>query len=778
MKDTNFPKNLIYILNSPSQPNELRCLAGTTLKGQMEVNIQSFTNETIEYFKTSMLSCYFDRDVSIRKNITNLINTFIRHCGIDIWPELLELLEENINKKEGNEMSLETLNIILEDSPNIVEEKFSKTLKKIIEKVIFVLQNSNTEQIYHMYFQILNMFLENCQDIVLDKMREIVAILKQFSNSSDRKIRNYVGKCWYTVVHLDKVYMTEYYEDLISFFLGNFNDKNYEQSFVSAEFFQFLISPQEAFLKKDMIKNALKGKLNILIPTLLKNMKLSTNDINYLDNKFKNETVNAGSNSNSSSGGDSSDSGSNNSNSQSNSNSNSNNNDSTLSSDESANEEDDNGNNTTDLGSESGSNGSNNSNCDNNNYNPDCTLRKCCSRMLDNLSFFFPQETFAIIRLILENDIQSTDDLIKERSILAFGAIGRGCYQQVINHLRTLIPFLIRELRHQNKFVRAITCWTLSRYTKYILVDNCLENKNELFKEYLTEILIKFLDKDNMVRVSSRSAFQEMILVNKSLVEPYLFDVFKIIANVFDNYTGLNLLSVYNTLILLMDTYPNVFQNQNFVEDIVKCIVQKWYELVKVNDLLTLPVFFDVISCLIRVSGEFLVNYCDYFLIGCLKIIEQNLNELSNNNFIINGVDKDLLTKSIDIISNLSLYYSDYIKKSAVKVNIVEFLFEIMKSKDLYILHYAIALFGDLIKVDPKLFSNKCEQLFEILLPLIDLKVEKNETPSEKLSVCNNSIWTIGLLGIYFPEKSVKYIDTIFEKFKEILVASKVSFYF
>ena len=101
-----------------------------------------------------------------------------------------------------------------------------------------------------------------------------------------------------------------------------------------------------------------------------------------------------------------------------------------------------------------------------------------------------------------------------------------------------------------------------------------------------------------------------------------------------------------------------------------------------------------------------------------------------------------------------------------------------MKSKDLYILHYAIALFGDLIKVDPKLFSNKCEQLFEILLPLIDLKVEKNEAPSEKLSVCNNSIWTIGLLGIYFPEKSVKYIDTIFEKFKVILVASKVSFYF
>ena len=126
----------------------------------------------------------------------------------------------------------------------------------------------------------------------------------------------------------------------------------------------------------------MQTKLTLLIPNLIHNMKLTENDMNYLDNKFQNETVNQGSssNSNSNSGGDSNgSSGSNNSNSD--------------------NIDSDNEDETT----KSGSGNSNNSN--NNNYNPQVTLRKCCSRVLDTLSNIFPKETFSILRIILENDM-------------------------------------------------------------------------------------------------------------------------------------------------------------------------------------------------------------------------------------------------------------------------------------------------------------------------------------------------------------------------------------
>jgi hypothetical protein len=96
-------------------------------------------------------------------------------------------------------------------------------------------------------------------------------------------------------------------------------------------------------------------------------------------------------------------------------------------------------------------------------YNPNWTLRKCCSKLIDKLSFKFPQLVFEIIRPHLENDMQNNNWIIKERSILALGAIAEGSYSYLIHHLHTLSTFLVRELHHPNYLVKGIACWTLSR---------------------------------------------------------------------------------------------------------------------------------------------------------------------------------------------------------------------------------------------------------------------------------------------------------------------------
>jgi len=102
-------------------------------------------------------------------------------------------------------------------------------------------------------------------------------------------------------------------------------------------------------------------------------------------------------------------------------------------------------------------------------YNPNWTLRKCCSKLIDRLSNNWPEPILEIIKPVLENDIQHQDWLIKERSILCLGAIGVGSYSLLKPHLSNLISFLIKELEHPNKLVRAISSWTLSRYDLYII---------------------------------------------------------------------------------------------------------------------------------------------------------------------------------------------------------------------------------------------------------------------------------------------------------------------
>ena len=96
-------------------------------------------------------------------------------------------------------------------------------------------------------------------------------------------------------------------------------------------------------------------------------------------------------------------------------------------------------------------------------YNPNTTLRKLCARSVDKLSVVFPMEIFQFVKDQLECDMKNHDLIIREKSILALGAIGRGSYEYLKQHLSNIIPFLIIELQNPNKPIRAISCWTISR---------------------------------------------------------------------------------------------------------------------------------------------------------------------------------------------------------------------------------------------------------------------------------------------------------------------------
>ena len=100
------------------------------MKAIMERSFINLSEDSIEYFKCNILNCYNHSNYLIRKTISNLINTFIRHGGTEMWPEILTFLYDNLDSSISVEMSLETINIIIEDSASYLEEKH-------IEVIIF-----------------------------------------------------------------------------------------------------------------------------------------------------------------------------------------------------------------------------------------------------------------------------------------------------------------------------------------------------------------------------------------------------------------------------------------------------------------------------------------------------------------------------------------------------------------------------------------------------------------------------------------------------------------
>lgn len=99
----------------------------------------------------------------------------------------------------------------------------------------------------------------------------------------------------------------------------------------------------------------------------------------------------------------------------------------------------------------------------------DWNLRKCSAAALDVLSNVFHEALLPVLLPLLKQSLTSEDWLVKEASILALGAVSEGCMDGMMHHLTELIPYLINFLSDSKALVRSITCWTLSRYSHWIV---------------------------------------------------------------------------------------------------------------------------------------------------------------------------------------------------------------------------------------------------------------------------------------------------------------------
>jgi len=113
-------------LNEEKIDIDIRQISGLTLKSILDREFNNLNDNNLEYFKSNILNNYLHQNSKIRKTISILLNTFIRQGGIEIWPELLEFLYENLDNEKCAETSLETFNFVFEDSGCNLERKFDK----------------------------------------------------------------------------------------------------------------------------------------------------------------------------------------------------------------------------------------------------------------------------------------------------------------------------------------------------------------------------------------------------------------------------------------------------------------------------------------------------------------------------------------------------------------------------------------------------------------------------------------------------------------------------
>lgn len=86
--------------------------------------------------------------------------------------------------------------------------------------------------------------------------------------------------------------------------------------------------------------------------------------------------------------------------------------------------------------------------------------------------------------VVLIYNVKMTCFFIQESGILALGAVADGCMVGMVPHLPDLVPYLVACLAESKALVRAITCWTLSRYSHWIVA----QSHDQYLRPVMTEV--------------------------------------------------------------------------------------------------------------------------------------------------------------------------------------------------------------------------------------------------------------------------------------------------
>ena len=100
-----------------------------------------------------------------------------------------------------------------------------------------------------------------------------------------------------------------------------------------------------------------------------------------------------------------------------------------------------------------------------------------------------------------------------------------------------------------------------------------------------------------------------------------------------------------------------------------------------------------------------------------------------------------------------------------------------MQTQDMFIRHYVIALFGDLAKTNNQKLEENFDNIVTLLIQNLNIPSKATNDPfiEDKIHICNNSCWTIGLLSIAYPKKIQVHIQLIMNKLLTILCVPRVN---
>lgn len=216
-------------------------------------------------------------------------------------------------------------------------------------------------------------------------------------------------------------------------------------------------------------------------------------------------------------------------------------------------------------------------------------IRKCSAAALDVVAVSFGNELLEILLPYLKERLFHEDWRYRESGILALGAIAEGececvalltsgCIDGLEPHLPQLVLWLVSALSDKKALVRSITCWTLGRYSSWIVAVSA-QDKSQFFLPVMEGLLRMVLDGNKRVQEAGCSAFATLEEEAAGELVPYLEPILKNLTYAFSKYQQKNLLILYDAIGTLADSVMTALGDPRLMEILMPPLIEKWMAL-------------------------------------------------------------------------------------------------------------------------------------------------------------------------------------------------------
>lgn len=721
-----FNYSLMCVLSDPNSCDETtRSLGCLVLKNNVRKHYQGFPNELKDFIKRGALELLRDPSSVIRATVGILITNVAASGELFTWNELLPTLGQllNANEIEVVESSFMALNRICEDLAEMLcADNLSKTLEAMLPRFIEFFKHPNAKIRNHA-LMCVNQFVAIQAKPVINIIDKYVEALFSLASDNDKEVKKNVCRSLVSLYDTNPDTLMQHLNIVIQYMIARSKDEDDEIALEACEF--WLTLPESEYGKM-----ALRQYLPQLISFFMEKMRHSPEDIEMMraeieddymvpdkDDDIKprfykskthcNEGGNGAKPLPSGDDGDISDL-----------------------EDADFNYDDD------DDGDDGGMGASWN-------------IRKCTAAALDCLSHNYADEILPFVFQELQKTLHHDNWVVKEAAILAIGAVAEGSLTGMVPHLPSLVPYLVDRMSDNHPMVRSITCWTISRYT-YWIVQN---PQDRYFSLVLNGLLKCILDNNKRVQEAACSAFATLAEGACLELVPFLDQILATLVQAFDKYQHKNLLNLYDAVGTLAESVKHHLNQQKYIDMLMPPIIKKWNSLGDADRDL-----FPLLECLSSIA----VALCDGFkpyteavFRRCLSLVEQNLQQANAFNLDPENTEmpnKDFMIAALDLLSGLAEGLKSDITELVATSNIIDLTLQCVNDTLPEARQSSFALLGDLTKA--------CFGLIRPHIPQI-MRLLTQNLQYDQVSVCNNATWAIGEIAVLMRGEIRQYVPLI-----------------